>query len=109
MWSQFYTVSPVTTPAATGINAMTSTGKSLLTDYYVICANGERKMIQFPFVAKSAIANETLNPQAMAYRFDGRGWGHGLGLSQYGAKGMADQGYTYDQILAHFYPGTVLQ
>lgn len=109
LWSQFYTVSPVTTPAATGINAITSTGKQLLTDYYVICKNGERVAIQFPFIAKSALAQEILSPQAMAYRFDGRGWGHGLGLSQYGAKGMADQGYTYDQILMHFYPGTVLQ
>jgi stage II sporulation protein D len=43
-----------------------------------------------------------------AVRFEGRGWGHGVGLSQFGAKGMADRGYAYAQILAHFYPGTVL-
>ena len=41
-------------------------------------------------------------------RFEGRGWGHGVGLSQFGAKGMADRGYTYPQILEHYYPGTVL-
>ncbi|HEY7601566.1 MAG TPA: SpoIID/LytB domain-containing protein [Methylomirabilota bacterium] len=41
-------------------------------------------------------------------RFEGRGWGHGVGLSQFGAKGMADRGYTYSQILAHYYPGTAL-
>ncbi|MBQ8525514.1 MAG: SpoIID/LytB domain-containing protein [Clostridia bacterium] len=107
--SQFYTVTPVTTPAATGISAITSTGKSLLADYYVLSGMGEKTTIQFPFVAKSALAQMTLCPQALAYRFDGRGWGHGLGMSQYGAKGMADQGYTYDQILAHYYPGTVLK
>jgi stage II sporulation protein D len=41
-------------------------------------------------------------------RFEGRGWGHGAGLSQFGAKGMADRGYVYPQILAHYYPGTSL-
>jgi stage II sporulation protein D len=41
-------------------------------------------------------------------RFEGRGWGHGVGLSQFGAKGMADRGYAYPQILGHYYPGTVL-
>jgi stage II sporulation protein D (peptidoglycan lytic transglycosylase) len=41
-------------------------------------------------------------------RFEGRGWGHGVGLSQFGAKGMADRGYAYPQILEHYYPGTSL-
>jgi stage II sporulation protein D (peptidoglycan lytic transglycosylase) len=43
-----------------------------------------------------------------AVRFEGRGWGHGAGLSQFGAKGMAERGYAYPQILAHFYPGAAL-
>lgn len=34
-----------------------------------------------------------------------RGFGHGVGMSQYGAEGMAKQGYTYDQILKHYYQG----
>jgi stage II sporulation protein D len=46
--------------------------------------------------------------QEGAVRFEGRGWGHGVGLSQYGAKGMADRGYAYPQILEHYFPGTVL-
>ena len=37
-----------------------------------------------------------------------RGWGHGVGMSQYGANGMAKEGYTYRQILSHYYPGTIL-
>jgi stage II sporulation protein D len=41
-------------------------------------------------------------------RFEGRGWGHGVGLSQFGAKGMADRGYAYPQILEHYYQGTTL-
>jgi stage II sporulation protein D len=38
----------------------------------------------------------------------GRGWGHGVGMSQWGAYGYAKRGSTYDQILAHYYPGTQL-
>jgi stage II sporulation protein D len=39
---------------------------------------------------------------------DGHGWGHGVGLSQYGAYGFAQHGWTYQQILAHYFPGTTL-
>lgn len=42
------------------------------------------------------------------YRFQGGGWGHGVGMSQYGAYGQALEGRTYDQILAHYYQGTAL-
>jgi stage II sporulation protein D len=38
----------------------------------------------------------------------GHGWGHGVGMSQYGAYGYAQHGWTYQQILAHYYPGTTL-
>ena len=38
----------------------------------------------------------------------GHGWGHGLGLSQWGAYGYAKHGWTYDRILAHYYLGTTL-
>jgi stage II sporulation protein D len=38
--------------------------------------------------------------------FSGRGYGHGVGMCQWGAKGMAEQGYTARQILEFFYPGT---
>ena len=34
-----------------------------------------------------------------------RGYGHGVGMSQYGAKGMAENGYNYQQILRHYYQG----
>ncbi len=41
--------------------------------------------------------------------FYGRGWGHGLGMCQTGAYGMALEGAPYQQILQHYYPGTILQ
>ncbi len=38
--------------------------------------------------------------------FSVSGYGHGVGMSQYGADYYAKQGYTYEQILKHYYPGT---
>ena len=37
--------------------------------------------------------------------FDGEGWGHNLGMSQYGALAMAQNGARYDEILSHYYGG----
>ncbi|HWT93961.1 MAG TPA: SpoIID/LytB domain-containing protein [Solirubrobacteraceae bacterium] len=47
-------------------------------------------------------------PAAAADRFviRGAGFGHGVGMSQYGAMGFAKQGKTYREILAHYYSGT---
>jgi stage II sporulation protein D len=41
--------------------------------------------------------------------FTGKGWGHGVGLCQVGASGMAVQGATFDQILSHYYRGVRLR
>ena len=41
--------------------------------------------------------------------FTGKGFGHGVGLSQWGAQGMALAGASYGQILAHYYVGTALE
>lgn len=38
-----------------------------------------------------------------------RGFGHGVGMSQYGANGMAKEGYSYQKILSHYYPSTQLK
>lgn len=41
--------------------------------------------------------------------FHVKGYGHRVGMSQYGANAMAEAGETYDQILQHYYPGTMLE
>ena len=38
-----------------------------------------------------------------------RGYGHGVGMSQYGADYLARQGYSWQEIVAHFYPGTEIR
>ena len=40
--------------------------------------------------------------------FTGRGWGHGVGLSQWGARAMAENGMKHDAILIHYFPGTAI-
>lgn len=48
-----------------------------------------------------AIAGDTV-------QITGRGYGHGIGMSQWGAHNMAQQGYSYQQILGHYYQGAQL-
>ena len=38
-----------------------------------------------------------------------KGYGHGVGMSQYGAQGMAKEGYTYDQIVKYYYQGVEIK
>lgn len=46
--------------------------------------------------------------QGQEVHFQGRGWGHGVGLCQWGAQGMASLGHTVEAILHHYYPGAEL-
>jgi stage II sporulation protein D len=56
----------------------------------------------------TATTTMTTSPASSVVVFSGHGWGHGLGLSQWGAFGYAKHGWTFDRILAHYYTGTTL-
>jgi stage II sporulation protein D len=47
--------------------------------------------------------------RVVGFAFLGRGWGHGVGMCQVGAYGLARQGFTYDQILKAYYTGIELK
>lgn len=67
--------------------------------------------LNFPSLPSAAFAiQEERNAQGqlLYITFWGGGFGHGVGMSQYGALGLALRGYNYRQILEHFYPGTSL-
>jgi stage II sporulation protein D len=51
---------------------------------------------------------EVIREERGYFVFNGRGWGHGVGLSQWGAMAMAREGWTAERILAHYYPGTTI-
>jgi len=50
-----------------------------------------------------------VNAPSDTFTFTVYGWGHGVGLSQYGAMSLEDNGYTYDRILSHYYTGTEIK
>jgi stage II sporulation protein D len=47
-------------------------------------------------------------PAAPSFFLTGHGWGHGVGMPQYGAYGYALHGWTHERIIAHYYSGTTL-
>jgi stage II sporulation protein D len=53
-------------------------------------------------------AQQSAAPPPASFFISGRGWGHGIGMSQWGAYGYAQRGTTYDVILAHYYRSTTL-
>ena len=57
----------------------------------------------------SAKGTSVLERNTDSFIVSGKGWGHNVGMSQYGAKGMAERGYTFDQILSYYYTEAVVQ
>ncbi len=70
-----------------------------------IPAKDFRNMIG-PDIIKST--NFKIIASSLGLTFEGLGWGHGVGMDQWGAYGMAQQRYNYKQILSFYYPSSVL-
>jgi len=60
-----------------------------------------------PAIAKAEVEQIEVSEE-LTFTFHGRGNGHGVGLSQWGAYGMATLGYNYEAILKHYYQGIQL-
>lgn len=70
-----------------------------------------REVLHPSFLYSSACLIEPVNVSngiPMSFRYTGGGWGHGAGLCQIGALGMALKGFSVEEILEHYYPGSVL-
>lgn len=61
-----------------------------------------------PVLSRVAAAGGSLPTVPSSFNLVGRGYGHGIGLSQWGAKVFAERGYNYLQILTHYYQGVAL-
>ena len=61
--------------------------------------------------AAFTVERQDIDANGVPARFilHGKGWGHGVGLCQIGAAVMGEQGYTYDQILKHYYRGAEIK
>ncbi len=106
--SQKYTIVPVG-ESTREVYAISKSPISALSSKYAINSRGVIADISSGFAIISASGTDYYTTgEVTAYTFQGGGWGHGVGMSQYGAKGMAENGFTYDAILSHYYPGTEL-
>ena len=82
-----------------------------------ILAEGAGGVVRFAGSALRALVGEFSLPSTLfdirkvedGFAFVGSGHGHGVGMSQWGARAMAQQGASYRRILARFYPGTRLE
>ncbi len=60
-------------------------------------------------IVAAALAAAAPASAGTTFLLDGRGWGHGIGMSQYGARGFAEAGWGHERILKHFYRGTEIR
>jgi stage II sporulation protein D len=85
-----------------------------VSDLLLICANGNqtitavnfRKAIGYTLIKSTNFEVRILGGDAI---FNGNGYGHGVGLCQWGAKHRAAEGFDYREILAYYYPGVRLK
>lgn len=80
---------------------LTSGGRTTLGTKQLFVTNGVYQ--QTYDITETSVGENT------GFVFEGTGWGHGVGMSQYGAKGMAEAGCSYVDILLHYFPGTNLE
>lgn len=79
---------------------------------YVLSANGTSQINVASGVSTlSDTTTQTISvtKPTDGFVFNGKGWGHGIGLSQWGAKKMAEEGFTYEQILTHYFQNTYIE
>ena len=81
-----------------------------VTEYYAMTQNGSLVLLDNLVVfdgrtMQTYSEHQVVTSTGEGVTFNGRGWGHGAGLSQRGAEGFARLGYDYMTILKHFYSG----
>lgn len=102
LYSQKYTV----TSAGGGISFVAQDGTRITGGEYAQAADGVYAIPSGSVSVVTANGVETIqNGPATGFTFSGQGWGHRVGMSQYGAKAMGEQGFTYDQILKFYFRG----
>ena len=91
------------------LNTANKLSSGSITGKNVITSSGTKKNTKEKIAVISSKGVSVLDTNSSRYSFEGRGWGHGIGMSQYGAKQMAEEGFTYDEILQHYYTGVTIK
>ncbi|HOK49663.1 MAG TPA: hypothetical protein PLM18_05785, partial [Sedimentibacter sp.] len=76
---------------------------------YIISDQGTQKINREKVAFISTKGVSLVDTNSDQYNFEGRGWGHGIGMSQYGAKQMAEEGYTCEEIIKYYYTGVSIK
>ena len=104
--SQFYDV--ISDNAVTAYNLDEETATKSIVEFKVATDNGAKKidsnLDEVSVIGKDG--TKTYSRVPTEYTISGKGWGHGVGMSQNGAIGMAKAGFDYDEILTWYYTGT---
>ena len=82
------------------IEILSDMGRHIITGETLYTTNGTYQ--------KTYADAETASALNTYFTFKGTGWGHGVGMSQYGAKGMAESGYNFSEILTHYFQGAAI-
>ncbi len=76
----------------------------------IVGANGENRSVNegnlFLIDGNGQVRVATMDA---SFVISGKGWGHGIGLSQWGARGLAEQGYDYQYILKYYYKNVTIE
>jgi stage II sporulation protein D len=94
-----------------GSDGRTISSPATIRNLYAVSGNSPTtpQVVDEAFIAlnsKNTSRYRTIQP---SFRFIGYGFGHGLGMSQWGAEGLARQGKTYDYILTYYFKDITLQ
>lgn len=107
--SQMYNIS---SDASINVQVNNKIENVSLNQLKVITKNGEKTYTnpnQKVTIIGAGGKESTVSASPTEYVFTGKGWGHAVGMSQEGAMGMAKAGFTYEQILTHYYTGTKVE
>ncbi|MBQ9767439.1 MAG: SpoIID/LytB domain-containing protein [Lachnospiraceae bacterium] len=109
--TKFKVVNHDSVPDLVTVQGKDTTTEITIHDSYVISGNGTVQKAdgltdQYVVLSADNLTNFPAEaPEEGEYLFAGMGAGHGVGMSQSGARGMAERGFTYKEILEHYYTG----
>ncbi|MDD4688883.1 MAG: SpoIID/LytB domain-containing protein [Eubacteriales bacterium] len=112
VYSQAYTITKNyadSSQAPSGIDSKST--YSLPSVIYVMGKDGiiSKRIEEVVVASSSGVSKLISDGEVASYTIDGRGYGHLIGMSQWGAIAMAEQGFKYDEILNHYYTGITLE
>ncbi len=84
---------------------MQPSGRKVITNEGIKTVNLDTKV----FLMASEDTAIEITGAPTTYTFRGKGYGHAVGMSQAGAKGMAEAGFTFEEILSHYFVGTYIE